>query len=561
MPRISLSANTSTERVFPVLSAAQLARVAAHGERRHVDEGELLLAPGQPPEHCFVVVAGRLEIAAPGEEPASLVAELGPGQFSGEANMLSGRPGLVQIRAAAAGELISLSRAQLLALVQLDGELSEIFMRAFLLRRVELIGHALGGAVVVGSADSPDSLRLREFLGRNGHPFSFVDVDAAPDVQELLDRFRVAVADLPVVVCRGGAFLRNPSRAELADCLGFNRAIDPTRVRDVIVVGAGPAGLAAAVYAASEGLDVLILEEEAPGGQAGSSSKIENYLGFPTGVSGQDLAGRAYNQAQKFGAEVLIARAAAGLLCDRAPYAVRLEDGTLLRGRLVVVASGARYRRLRLESLARFEGCGVYYAATFLEAQLCKQAEVVVVGGGNSAGQAAVFLAETAKRVHVLVRSDPAASMSRYLVRRIEESPNVSLWTHTEVVDLHGDAHLQGVSWRDRRTGQGESHAIRHLFSMTGAVPRSDWLRGCVALDPVGFVRTGSDLLSDDLRREGWPLARPPHSLETSRPGVFAVGDVRAGSLKRVASAVGEGATAIAYAHRVLRAREGGASA
>jgi thioredoxin reductase (NADPH) len=555
---LSITAKAPAERVFPTLTSAQLERVIAHGERRSVERDEVLAEPGPTPMPCYVVIAGQIEATA-AADPSVVIVRLGPGQFSGEANMLSGRPALVRLRALVPGEVVVLSRDQLLALVQDDSELSDVFMRAFILRRVELIAHDLGDGVLVGSTQSSDTLRIREFLVRNGQPHSFVDSDAAPEVQELLEQFRVARSDLPVVVLRSSLVLRNPGSAALAEALGFNRSIDLARERDMIVVGAGPAGLAAAVYAASEGLDVLILEAESPGGQAGSSSKIENYLGFPAGISGRELAGRAYSQAQKFGADILIAQPACRLVCGGTRYVVELGDGSRIQGRMVVVASGARYRKLPLPNLARFEGCGVYYGATFLEAQLCRDAEVVVVGGGNSAGQAVVFLAATAKRVHLLVRSEPAASMSHYLIRRIEEMPNVSLRTHAEVTALDGGSHLERVSWRDRKTGVVETCDVPHLFSMAGAVPSTDWLRGCIVLDAGGFAKTGTDLTPDELRSGNWPLERPPHPLETSRPGIFAVGDVRAGSLKRVTSAVGEGATAVAYAHTVLR--EGGSGA
>jgi thioredoxin reductase (NADPH) len=347
--------------------------------------------------------------------------------------------------------------------------------------------------------------------------------------------------------------LRNPTNQQIAGCLGFNEAIDETQIRDVVIVGAGPAGLAAAVYAASEGLNVLVLETNSPGGQAGSSSKIENYLGFPTGISGQALAGRAYTQARKFGAQVIIATGAKRLVCDRKPYAIEMDDNMRVPARTIIIATGAEYRVPTIENLSEFKGVGVYYGATFMEAQLCRGEEVVVMGGGNSAGQAAVFLAQTAKRVHMLVRGGGLAeSMSRYLIRRIEQNPAIVLRTHTEIVALEGSSHLERVRWRNDQTGKIETQDIRHVFVMTGAVPSTDWLVGCVALDAKGFIKTGPDLSQDDLAAAGWPLARPPHLLETSLPGVFAVGDVRGGNTKRVASAVGEGSIAISFVHQVL---------
>jgi thioredoxin reductase (NADPH) len=441
-----------------------------------------------------------------------------------------------------------------LALVQTDREIGELIMRAFIIRRVELIAHGLGDVVVVGSNHCSGTLRVKEFLTRNGHPYSYIDLDRDADVQELLERFHVTVADVPVVICRGEVVLRNPTNQQIAGCLGFNDAIDQTQIRDVVIVGAGPAGLAAAVYAASEGLGVLVLEINAPGGQAGSSSKIENYLGFPTGISGQALAGRAYTQAQKFGAQMVIAKGAKRLVCDRKPYVVETDDGLRAPARTVMIATGAAYQKPWLENLSQFEGAGVYYGATFMEAQLCRGEEVIVVGGGNSAGQAAVYLAQTAKRVQMLVRSNGLAqSMSRYLIRRIEENPVIVLRTHTELTALEGSSHLERVRWRNHQAETTETRDIRHVFVMAGAAPSTRWLVDCVTLDEKGFIKTGPDLSPDDLAAAHWPLARAPYLLETSLPGVFAVGDVRGGNIKRVASAVGEGSIAVSFVHQALK--------
>ncbi len=446
-----------------------------------------------------------------------------------------------------------MAREHLLALVQTESDLSELIMRAFIVRRVELIAQGLGDVVVVGSNHCSGTLRVKEFLTRNGHPYSYIDLDREADVQNLLDRFQVSAADVPVLICRGEVVLRNPTNQQIAGCLGFNDAIDQTQIRDVVVVGAGPAGLAAAVYAASEGLDVLVLETNSPGGQAGSSSKIENYLGFPTGISGQALAGRAYTQAQKFGAQVIIAKGAKQLACDHMPYAVEIDGGLRVPARTVIIATGAAYRKPSIENLPQFENAGVYYCATFMEAQLCRGEEAIVVGGGNSAGQAAVFLAQTAKRVHILVRASGLAErMSRYLIRRIEQNPAIVLRTNTEIVALEGSNHLERVRWCEDHTGNIETHDIRHVFLMTGAVPGTRWLDGCVALDGKGFIKTGPDLSQEDLAAAHWPLARSPHLLETSLPGVFAVGDVRGGNIKRVASAVGEGSIAVSFVHQAL---------
>lgn len=347
--------------------------------------------------------------------------------------------------------------------------------------------------------------------------------------------------------------LKNPSKQQIIDCLGFNESIDSTQVRDLIIIGAGPSGLAAAVYGSSEGLDVLVLETSSPGGQASLSSKIENYLGFPTGISGQELAARAYNQTQKFGAEMLVTKAMR-LSCDQKPYVIKTENGAHIPARTVVIATGAEYRKLPLQNLPQFEGAGVYYAATFVEAQLCGGDEVIVVGGGNAAGQAAVFLVSFTKRVHILIRSGSLAeNMSRYLIRRIEETPKIILHPCTEIMALKGEDHLEIVVWRNSQTGLAEENKIRHVFIMTGADPNSRWLDGCVMLDDKGFIKTGPDLSREDLSNARWPLTRQPYLLETSLPGVFAVGDVRGGSIKRVASAVGEGSIAISFVHRVLQ--------
>ena len=414
------------------------------------------------------------------------------------------------------GKVIELDHEHLVALVQTDSEISEIIMRAFILRRVELIAQELGDVVVVGSDHCAGTLRVKEFLTRNSHPYAYIDLDRDTDVQTLLDQFHVTAANVPVVICRGDVVLRNPTIEQIADCLGFNKAIDQTHIRDLVIVGAGPAGLAAAVYAASEGLDVLVLETNAPGGQAGSSSKIENYLGFPTGISGQDLAGRAYTQAQKFGAQIVIAKGAKHLACDRKPYTIEIDDSVRVPSRTIIIATGAAYRKPSLGNLSQFEGVGIYYGATFMEAQLCRNEEVVVVGGGNSAGQAAVFLAQTS-RVRMLVRSNGLVeSMSRYLIRRIEQNSAITLSVNTEIVALEGTHHLERVSWRDSQSGSIESHDIRHVFLMTGAVPSTQWLHGCVTLDAKGFIKTGADLSHDDLAAAHWPLTRNPHLLETS---------------------------------------------
>jgi len=541
------------EKIFPKLTPAQIGRIATHGRTRSVQSGDVLIEQGDTSVPFFVVITGEVEIVRPFGTHETLITIHSDGEFTGEVNMLSGRRSLVRARATKPSEVIELDHQDLIGLVQTDADLSDILMRAFILRRVELIAAGVGDLILIGSVYSADTLRIKEFLIRNGHPYSYIDLEQDPDVQNLLDSFQISASDVPVLICRGQVVLRNPGNQQIADCLGFNESIDQTQVRDLVVVGAGPSGLAAAVYGASEGLDVVVLETGSPGGQAGSSSKIENYLGFPTGISGQDLAGRAYIQAQKFGAKMLIARAKR-IVCDQRPYIVEAENGARIPARTVLIATGAQYRKLPLKNLSRFEGAGVYYGATFVERQLCGGEEVNVVGGGNSAGQAAVFLAQTTKRVHVIVRSASlATSMSRYLIRRIEESPNVIVQPYTEIVALEGNHHLEFVRWRNSQTGQTEKHNIRHLFVMTGADSNTGWLNGCIVLDAKGFINTGPDLSSENLSAAGWSLKRQPYLLETSLPGVFAAGDVRGGSIKRVASAVGEGSTVISFVHKVIQ--------
>ncbi|HWB85769.1 MAG TPA: FAD-dependent oxidoreductase [Bryobacteraceae bacterium] len=558
MPENGLFPQLSPERheqLFPRLTAAQIARIAAEGRTRRVKTGEVLVQPGDPARRFYVVTDGQLEVIGAFHRTEDVVAVVGPGQFTGEVNMLSGRPGFVRIRVRQGGELVELEQERLLTLVQNVNEIGEILLRAFIYRRLEIIARGLSDVVLVGSSHSAGTLRIREFLTRNGHPHEYVDLERDSGVQELLDRFHVNAGDVPILICRGTFVLRNPTNEQIADCLGFNEPIDQSQIRDVVVVGAGPSGLASAVYAASEGLDVLVLEVSAPGGQAGSSSKIENYLGFPMGISGQELAARAYTQAQKFGAQMMIAKAASHLACDRAPYAIGIDGGARIAARAIIIATGAQYRRLPLENLSQFEGTGVYYGATFVEAQWCVGCEVVVVGGGNSAGQAAIFLSQTARHVHVLVRSDGlAATMSRYLIRRIEESPAITLHTRTEIAALQGADHLEEITWRNNQTGATENHAVRHLFLMTGAQPNTGWLNGCLALDGKGFIKTGPDLTPEDLHAAHWTPARTPFLLETSLPGIFAVGDVRSGNVKRVASAVGEGSVAVAFVHQLRHA-------
>jgi thioredoxin reductase (NADPH) len=537
---------------FPTLTAEQIDRIRPLSKVRKVEAGEILFEPGDSDVPFFVVLSGSLDIVQPDRQGERLIVKHEAGSFTGEITMISGRLSLARGRVTAAGEFLEVSNHDLRTLVARDAELSEIFMRAFILRRVELINRGAGNVILLGSRHSAQTLLLREFLTRNGHPHTYVDLDTDSTYQDLLDHFHVTVEDVPIVICNNRTVLRSPSIQELAKCLGLNAHITASEVRDLVIVGAGPAGLAAAVYGASEGLDVLVIEANSPGGQAGSSSRIENYLGFPTGISGNELAGRAAAQAQKFGAKVLIANSVTKLNCDKRPYELTVDCGQTIRARTVVIASGAQYNKPDIDNLKKFEGQGIYYGATYIEAQLCGKDDSIVVGGGNSAGQAAVYLSQTAGKVHMLVRSNQLSdTMSRYLIQRIEENPAIEVHYHTEIIALDGDAQLERVTWRDKNTGETSTHDIRHLFIMAGASPRTEWLNGCLALDRKGFILTGRDL-DPVLHNFHWPLQRVPLMLETSMPGVFAVGDVRSQSVKRVASAVGEGSIAISLVHRVL---------
>jgi len=550
---VSLYNGERKDQTFPTLTPAQIARLTPHGETIAIRKGQILTEPGDRHRKLFVVLSGSLEVVLPTMTGEKLVIVVEPGSFTGEMSNLRGVGGLTRTRVREDGEVLAITDDQLRIVVQTDARLSELMMRAFILRRVLLVSAQQGDVILIGSRHSAGTLRVQQFLSRNAFPFVNLDVDSDPSVQALLDRFHVTVNDIPVVICRGENMAKNPSNEQLAECLGMNPHIDSETVRDVIVIGAGPAGLAAAVYAASEGMNVLVLESIAPGGQAGSSSRIENYLGFPTGISGQALAGRALVQAQKFGTEVAIANSAIRLRCEPKPFEIELSGARLVRGRAIIIASGVEYRKLALSNIERFHGVGIYYAATYIEAQLCKDEDIVVIGGGNSAGQAAVFLASNCKHVHLLVRSNGLAeSMSRYLVRRIEDTPNITLRTCTQITDLEGDSRLERVTWHCTLDNRTETSAIRHVFLMTGAVPNTNWLEGCLALDEKGFVRTGTDLNANDMTSGRWPLTRQPYMFETTVPRIFAVGDVRCGSVKRVAAAVGEGSACVQLVHRAL---------
>jgi thioredoxin reductase (NADPH) len=541
------------EAMFPKLTERQLARIRPFGHQRSTSAGEVLFEQGATRSSFFVLLNGRIEIISPSRRGDTLIVVHDSQEFTGELDMLSGRHSLVRGVTPIASELLEVRVEDLRRIVQTDAELSEIFLRAFLLRRAELVAHSPGDVVLVGSSHSSDTHRLRAFLTRNDHPHMYLDIERDTCVKGLFQQFQIGIDEIPVMICPGKPPLRNPSNAEAAECLGFNVDVNEAVIHDVIVIGAGPAGLAAAVYAASEGLNTLVLEGSAPGGQAGSSSRIENYLGFPTGITGQELAERAFVQAQKFGAHIGIARAACALRCDRRPFTIDIEGSGIVQANAIIVATGAEYRKLPLANISTFEGVGVYYGATHVEAQMCQDEEVAVVGGGNSAGQAAVYLSERAKHVHMLVRGEGlAATMSQYLIRRIVESPQITLRTHTEIQTIEGNGTIDRICWRNTATGEQETREIHHLFSMTGASPNTAWLKGCLALDEKQFIKTGDELTPGDLLQAHWPLNRQPYLFETSIPHVFAVGDVRSGSVKRVASSVGEGSIAVQLVHKAL---------
>jgi thioredoxin reductase (NADPH) len=537
--------DTRGDQMFPTLDAAEIDRMRRFGEVRRFAVGEALSHVGQVGLGVLVVLAGAVEITRRDEAGRAqpIVTHL-PGAFMGELAQLSGRPSLVDAIARKPVEVLVIPPDRLRALLVAEAELGERIMRALILRRVGLLETGAGGPVIVGRPESGDVLRLASFLRRNGHPHLQLDPDTDTDARALIERFHVDPGELPIVLCPGGQLLRNPGEVELARCIGLVGPIDPDRVYDVAVIGAGPAGLATAVYAASEGLAVLVLDCRSFGGQAGASARIENYLGFPTGITGIALMARAYNQAQKFGAEIAIPAEAAVLEMsdagDAPRFALRLANDERVSARAVVVASGARYRRLEVDNIAAFESASVHFWASPLEAKLCGGQEVALVGAGNSAGQATVYLASQVAKVWMLVRGPSlAASMSRYLIDRIEGLPNVEVLTQTEVSGLEGrDGMLEAVRWR--HNGTEARRPIRHIFNFIGADPNTDWLADSgIALDPKGFVLTGAG-------------GRGP--LETSQPGVFAIGDVRSGSTKRVAAAVGEGAQVVAALHAYLAA-------
>ena len=535
---------TREAQIFPRLSEEMAARITGYGKVESLREGTLVFERGQRSVDFFFVLEGNIEIFDIDDhgEPNVFTVHA-ERQFTGEIDLFNDREILVSGRTGVASKVVRVPRADFRRLVSGEPDIGEILMRAFILRRTGLILRGQGGVVLIGSGHAGETLRLQRFLTRNGYPHRLLDTDTDSDAQSFLDGFKIAADQLPVVILPGDHVVRNPATGALADLLGLTEVLDTATVYDVAIVGAGPAGLAAAVYAASEGLETLVVESTAPGGQAGTSSKIENYLGFPTGISGQALAGRAQIQAQKFGAHLAISRGVVGIDCAERPYRLHLDDGQTVQACAVIVATGARYRKLDLSGYEKYEGQGIHYAATAMEQKLCGGEEVIVVGGGNSAGQAAVFLSRTTAHVHILVRADGlAATMSDYLVQRIEQSPKITLHPRTEITALAGDERLRQVTWTDRGTEASEVRTVGNVFLMIGAEPNTEWLGGCLALDAKGFVRTGSDA-------DGMALASP---YATTKPGLFAIGDVRSGSVKRVASGVGEGSVVIQAVHQFL---------
>jgi thioredoxin reductase (NADPH) len=536
---------------FPKLSDAQIAKLEPAGQRRAVRAGEVLFAEGDRGFSFYIVLTGAVEIVEGSRGTPHTVVVHEPLEFTGDVDMLTGRAALVTARAAADGEVLELSASTLREVVDDWPELGETIVKAFLTRRSLLLSDGFEGLKIIGSRFSVDAHRLRDFATRNQIPFTWIDVEGDPQAEQILRHFGIPASDTPVVIGREGRFLRRPSIEQLAQCAGLDIDLDPKEVHDLVVVGAGPAGLAAAVYAASEGLDVVVLERLATGGQAGTSSRIENYLGFPAGISGAELTRNALLQAQRFGARITVPETVARLGLDEGVRVLTLTDGTKLRTRCVMISTGVTYRRLDLPRFRGFEGAGVYYAATDMEARLCRGDDVVVVGAGNSAGQAIVHLSRYARFIHVIVRGDDLGkSMSRYLVDRVEHLDNVDIHYRSVVSAVEGDGHLTAVRLRD---GSGNETQLNTpaLFMFIGADPNTSWLSGCIELDAKGFVLTGPQLPRATTDNPRWSaVGRAPFLLETSLPGVFAAGDVRSGSVKRCASAVGEGAITVSFVHQ-----------
>ncbi|GGX91522.1 FAD-dependent oxidoreductase [Pseudoduganella dura] len=560
-PHMPQNLESRRYQMFPVLAEAEIRKLQRFGTLRTYDNGVRILEAGHTTFGLIVTLSGHIAISRyDGLGNSWPITEHGRGEFTGEVSQLAGRPTLVNAFAVGEVEALVISPENLRALVIAEAELGERIVRALILRRVGLLEANSGGPVLVAPAGHQRLHQLRSFLSSNAYPHTVLDPKLDEQARSLCEYYQPGPDDWPLVVCPDGSVKKNPTNADIGRCLGLLPELDEQKVWDVIVVGAGPAGLATAVYAGSEGLSVLALEQRAYGGQAAASARIENYLGFPTGISGGALAGRAYVQAQKFGVEMAIPAPSARLICDTYPLEVQLADGKRMKGRTVVLSCGARYRRPALDNIAQFEGRGIYYWASRIEANLCQSEDVILVGGGNSAGQAAVFLAGHAKRVHMVIRGEGLkATMSTYLIDRIKAAPNIELHAHTEIVRLEGDDDgLKGVRLRNNRTGEEHDSGVCRVFLFIGADPNTDWLGDCgVDVDAQGFIRTGHDVTKAQCRAnfdQGiYPKDQPQRAaLETSVPGVFAIGDVRAGSTKRVAAGVGEGAQVVSQIHAFL---------
>jgi thioredoxin reductase (NADPH) len=540
--------------LYPELNDEQINIVRQYGEEREVADGTLLWNIGDRNCEFFLVLEGALEIFRRTDRGEHVIVTHGPGRYSGETVTLSGRGTLVGGRAKGHTRVLAVSTEKLRELIAIEATLGETILLSFILRRMRMIAGQLGTITLVGSNSQRDTARIRTFLTRNGVPHEFVDIDRSGNVEARVRSLHVKATELPLLICNDRR-LTNPSNREIAENLGFAAELREGAEFDVAVIGAGPAGLAAAVYAASEGLSVVVIERCAAGGQAGTSSKIENYLGFPTGISGQALAGRAYIQAVKFGAEIAVARELTRLYCGDLFHLLELDGADQIKARSIVIASGAIYRQPPIQGLEAFDGSGVHYGASYIEGQFCRGQHIAIIGGGNSAGQAAVYLSDHARKVSILVRGRGLAeSMSSYLIRRIEHAKNIEVLPFTEVERMEGDNRIRALVIRDNRNGEMRTLKASHLFIFVGAEPATRFASDDLILDPKGFVKTGDALTDEELHRADWPLVRPPYLLETSCPRVFAAGDVRAGSVKRVASAVGEGSMCVQFIHQTLDA-------
>ncbi len=540
-------ADPRNDNAFPILSDEQIDALLPFGKITKLKQGETLWAAGTPNLCMFIVLNGQMGIHdGRTDRPVAIHIK---GEFSGDIDILTGRPAVVSALADTDMEVLAIGAECARSIVDRSPSLGEIFLRAFLLRRQLLQGAGNVGPLVVGSRYSPDTLRIREFLARNRYPFVWEDVEENPDTTKILQEFKVQEDDIPVVILPNGTLIRAPSNMELSTALGVSKPVE-SKIYDLLIVGAGPAGLAAGVYGASEGLDTLVVDSSGPGGQAGASSRIENYMGFPLGLSGQDLADRAVAQAEKFGAQLIVPGVVEDITCnDIGGHVVRIQGMEPIETRCVVLASGASYRKLDVDNCDEFEGRGIYYSATNVERILCNEQAVAVVGAGNSAGQAAVFMADNSAHVYLIVRGDDLRkSMSSYLARRIEQSPKITLLLNSEICSIEGTEHLERITVADRATGKSQQKDVSGIFVMIGAVPHTSWIPETIARDSKGFIMTGQQLVQEGK----WKLDRPPFYLETSCPGVFAAGDARCNSVKRVASAVGEGSMSVAFVHQYL---------